>query len=361
MTAQEIRTALLNDINSWVTPAQFGKKPKSLHVVIIDDDEDMLEVARQMALLAHFPSFDENNPNTRTRISILGKAEDATRMNEVFGNLLTVQQGDKANSWIEVPLDVQVEYVVLDIDKKSVVKDWVDAHRDKTKYHLVEWNKAGINAAFQRTTTELPGIQNREELAKRASSIYTAAQTFEIIRAEDIKNVAEFETPIQIFLKKTPAEVEKCWLDLKDIRLEESNRCLADSIYVRWRSLEHIREIEKPLDKNKDKNKKEKSIFEVLQAHLAEMSHSEHARWNVEKLIHGYRPYTNLEVIADENLSGAARTAQINYLKKTASILAHIDLCSYSRLRRIDLESIKYDSFLLLAMVKYWEKNNLSF
>lgn len=342
MEAQDIRTALLNDIDNWVTSTQFGKTPKYLHVVIINDDEDMLQVAKQMALLAHFPSFDENNPDTRTKISILGKAEDAARMNEVFGNLLVLQNMGKQNGWIDVPLDVQVEYVIWNVEKKSIIKEWVDACEKDVKKHLVKYDKADIIRLSK--TKEHGVLPDRELLAMRASMVYEASQTFEIIRAENIANVAEYETPIRLFLEKDLEGVKRKWSEPDYHLLKKSNLCLAESICVRAASLRYMRLTD------------DKSLYDTLTRNLAAMSKSEHARWNVEKLIHGFRPYSKSEVIEDENLSGDIRAARISYLKKNESILAHIDLCSYSRLRRIDLESIKYDSFLLLAMVRYLEK-----
>lgn len=349
MTSVEIRTALLSDIDYWVVPEMFGIHPKYLHVVIVNDCEEMLEVAKQMALLAHFPTFNEKNPDTRTRISILGKEIDTALLKKTFGNLLKSQIKDHQDAWIDVPLDVQVEYVVWDIDKKSKVKDWIDACNKDSKYHQVKYERSDIITLNK--TKRNPILVNREVLAMRANSVYEAAQTFEIIRADDIENVDEFDTPIRSFLEKDIEEVERSWKKLNDDLLEESNRCLADSICVRWRTLEEIQKIEEL----QHKNQKKKSMFEILKHHLAEMSCSEHARWNVEKLINGFRPYTRMEVIKDENLCGDARTSHINYLKKNDAIRAHIDICSYSRLRRIDLVSIKYDSFLLLAMIKCWE------
>lgn len=354
MTSVEIRTALLNDMNRWVTPAQFGEHPKYLHVVIINDDEDMLEVAKQMALLAHFPTFNEKNPNTCTRISILGKKDETALWEKTFGNLQKSQIKDHPDGWIEVPLDVLVEYEPVDVNKESEVKSWIEKRKKESMYHLVDYDKEYI--INKSKSNKNPFSIDREMLAMRANSVYEASQTFDIIRANDIKNVDEFDTPIKSFLKMNVADVQSSWEKLNDVLLEESNRCLADSICVRWRILEEIRKI----DREQDKDHKEKSIFDILKCHLEEMSCSEHARWNVEKLINGFRPYTKMEVIEDENLCGPERSRLISYLKKNNAILAHIDLCSYSRLRRVDLESIKYDSFLLLAMVKYWEETILS-
>lgn len=77
------------------------------------------------------------------------------------------------------------------------------------------------------------------------------------------------------------------------------------------------------------------------------MSRTEHARWNVEKLIMGFRPLTPAERLEDELLTGKERAG---YRKKLKSDKIHIDLCPMHRLKCIDPDSLKYDSFLVLAI-----------
>ena len=82
------------------------------------------------------------------------------------------------------------------------------------------------------------------------------------------------------------------------------------------------------------------------------LSKSEHARWAVEKLIMGFRPLNEEERLDDEKLAAhkKKRKEYRNNLKKNSSKLAHIDLCSYSDLRRVNPDDMKYDSFLMLAI-----------
>ena len=85
---------------------------------------------------------------------------------------------------------------------------------------------------------------------------------------------------------------------------------------------------------------------------------SEHARWVVEKLIMGFRPLSNEERIEDESLSSYKdkRNSFRKELKTSEAKLAHIDLCSYTDLRRVNPDDLKYDSFLMLAIPKILEK-----
>ena len=73
----------------------------------------------------------------------------------------------------------------------------------------------------------------------------------------------------------------------------------------------------------------------------------EHSRWNVERLILGYRPYSFQEHLEIEDLFGDEQAA---YRKRLKNDGVHMDLCSYKNLRRIDPGNIKYDYFLMLAI-----------
>ena len=80
------------------------------------------------------------------------------------------------------------------------------------------------------------------------------------------------------------------------------------------------------------------------------LSKSEHARWVADKLIMGYRPLNEAERFQDEGLFGSDKVKYRKRLKNNASDPVHIDLCSYRDLRRIDPDSLKYDSFLMLSI-----------
>ena len=88
------------------------------------------------------------------------------------------------------------------------------------------------------------------------------------------------------------------------------------------------------------------------------LSKSEHSRWVVEKLIMGYNPLNAQQRFIDESLfyDKKKRKEYRNSLKKEPHNPAHIDLCSYADLRRIDPASLKYDSFLMLAIPKILER-----
>lgn len=94
----------------------------------------------------------------------------------------------------------------------------------------------------------------------------------------------------------------------------------------------------------------EKDLLLLVGNNLKAMARCEHARWNVEKLILGFSPFSPQEHYEYNCRFGFSRSSYRNGLKKNKG--HHINLCSYEDLYRIDPDSMKYDSFLMLAMVR---------
>ena len=96
-------------------------------------------------------------------------------------------------------------------------------------------------------------------------------------------------------------------------------------------------------------NKKYRQVLRIVKENIASLAMCEHARWNVEKLINGFVPFTAKEHYEDNIRFGASRNS---YRKKLKKKTHHIDLCSYQELRRINPSDMKYDCFLMMAMVR---------
>lgn len=94
----------------------------------------------------------------------------------------------------------------------------------------------------------------------------------------------------------------------------------------------------------------EKDLLMLVGNNLKAMARCEHSRWNVEKLILGFSPFSPQEHYEYNCRFGSSRSSYRNKLKKNEA--HHINLCSYEDLYRIDPDNMKYDSFLMLAMVK---------
>jgi ABC-type sugar transport system ATPase subunit len=136
---------------------------------------------------------------------------------------------------------------------------------------------------------------------------------------------------------------EKKWNDAENrlkVKNSLSNVFCADCFESRAKSVEKCRENDK---------QKDATLWEKYNEALCK---SEHARWVVEKLIMGFRPFSLEDRMRDENLSPfkTQRKKHRDGLKGKKDSPAHIDLCSYNDLRRINPDDMKYDSFLMLAI-----------
>ena len=79
------------------------------------------------------------------------------------------------------------------------------------------------------------------------------------------------------------------------------------------------------------------TIPEELVPSLAE---GEHIRWNAEQMLTGFRPLTK-----DEQKSVTDGTASKDALKREQK--AHLDICSYTKLKEVDKEVVPYDAELV--------------
>ena len=111
------------------------------------------------------------------------------------------------------------------------------------------------------------------------------------------------------------------------------------------------------IDENKEENNENDNINKWFDnAKLDTLAKTEHARWNMEQLLIGFRPLTAIEqaeVLNDLKLKNP-------YKGK----LAHYDICSFARLKEIDEGSIRYDrglsSILPDIYLKLSEQTNAS-
>ena len=89
---------------------------------------------------------------------------------------------------------------------------------------------------------------------------------------------------------------------------------------------------------------------EFTKQELDTLARIEHARWNMEQLLIGYRPLTAIEQV--EVLKDLK---QKNPYKGK---LAHYDICSFARLEEIDKESIRYDRGLSKILPAVYKEIN---
>ena len=100
--------------------------------------------------------------------------------------------------------------------------------------------------------------------------------------------------------------------------------------------------------------KKYQKVVGIVKDNIESLARCEHARWNVEKLLLGFRPLSEKEQLEDEQLFGKDRKDYRKSLKKRG---IHIDLCSYRDLRRINPGDMKYDCFLIIAIPRIYTEH----
>lgn len=325
--------------------------------VYADHDEQhlsplMLAVVRQIALTAHYLNFFEGNekesPRNRTVITIVSKNPNIKKeleKEEYLCNLLKYckySEGDSAPQNEDSYVDLEFHFV----------EKWTKMET----YRFTEKSVEDFCAMKINNGVDIFSIDTR--IAEYAQRMYSLGADFDNLPAEDIHCAKRYSAALDVFhYKKLDGSPKKLFKDnnhslsLCDIKEKISNILCADCFLVREKS------IEKCGGENSLKG------HELWANFNESLSKSEHARWVVEKLILGYRPMNTEECFHYESLrvETNGKEKQNKYqksLKRNDKDPAHIDLCSYRELRRINPYDLKYDSFLMLAIPFILEKIN---
>ena len=340
-----------------IVDCAFKPNDKSyLHVIVENDSSRMLFVVRQIALMAHFLNFREDSPKEserhRTIITIVSKTPEIREILERDEYLCNLPKyckyvdrdgkTDHANSFVDIEIHIasnvpqekdksEKMLYVKEADVDEYFKQYEKSHDDESVF-LID-----ARAAFY------------------ASKVYDIGMAYTNIPAEDIHCTKRYAMALSIFkhdiLRLPPeqlyndVEYEKAkngYLSISDIKKNVSNILCADCFKMREKSMELI-------------CRGEKVIQDTWEDNNESLSKSEHARWVVEKLILGYRPLNpeeqyHLDSLHAELNSAMKKKQFLDKLKNRDEDMAHVDLCSYSDLRRIKPEDLKYDSFLMLAI-----------
>lgn len=314
-----------------------------LHVVLKGDSGLMLSVARQVALSAHYLNFDEEKKDNRTVITIVSNSaqiEDILKKEEYLCNLLSLCKWTHGNVTYNAGSYIDIEI--------NIVSNCNDKESENVK--VIEESDI-VSFCNSKLEDDICSIDTRK--AVYAGRMYNLGTLIDNLPAENIHDANRYALALDVFQFERLQEPldtlvnDSKWKD-DQIRVKNglSNVFCADCFESRALSIELYR---------KDKKQKDTELWAKYNEAL---SKSEHARWVVEKLIMGFRPLNEEERLKDETLSTNKKRRKKNRdsLKKDADKLAHIDLCSYSDLRRVNPDDLKYDSFLMLAIPKILEK-----
>jgi hypothetical protein len=318
---------------------------KHLHAVVGGDSPLMLAVVRQLALTAHYPSFVEYDAynrlvcRNRTLITLVSRQDAAGILRELekeenLGHLLKCARyslfGKVVNE--ESFLDVTLEVVA----ERPVGTDFV----------LLTEEEALAFAAAQ-PSDQLFTIDTRK--AVYASRVYSLGAVIDNLPYEDINSAGRYNRALDTFQYKVLQD--KKGLQLISSKWEEdpmaaknglSNVICTDCFAFRELAIQQQYPAGRKLG--------DRERTAIWEKNIQALSLSEHGRWVVEKLVLGFSPLSGQERSEYGSLFGSKRAAYIRQLKSNAAHPVHIDICSYRDLCRIDPDSLKYDSFLMLAI-----------
>lgn len=333
---------------------EVGFEPESkayLHVVVDGDSPIMLSIVRQVALSAHFINFQEGSETAealnRTIITLVSKNPDI------------IEELEKEEYLCHLPYFCKVVNRGQTKENKGYYID-VEIHIVDTppsdKNNILLFTESDVtHFCKKKEHEEIFGIDTRK--AVYATRIYDLGLELNNIPAEDIHSAKRYSLALDVFqhikLKKAVGKMidDATWerLSLSEIKENISNIMCSDCFTLREECIKRCA---------KDNALKTMELWEKYNEVL---SRSEHARWVVEKLIMGYRPLNQEERYHDENLHVQFKNKEKkkkyrDSLKWRDNDPAHIDICSYRDLRRINPDDLKFDSFLMLAIPKILEK-----
>lgn len=319
-----------------------------LQFVIPDDSPLMMAVLRQIALSAHYINYEEYDQldrlscKNRTVVTLVSqkREEDIIQELEKEENLCNLLQCCKysvygkttnADSFIDIELNI-VHQAPEDNDRTIRI----------TENDVRQW-------AHSKAEEDIYSSDTR--MAILASRAYQLGAVIDNLPAEDIHCAKRYSMALNTFQyvllgKKITSLVdeEKWKKSLIVVKNGLSNVFCADCFESRERGIKAFAQ------KN---GIPEKDAWEINNEAL---SCSEHNRWVVERLIMGFSPLSVSQRLQYDSLFGKRREEYAKLLKNQSEAPAHIDICSYRDLRRINPNDMKYDSFLMLAIPLILEK-----
>lgn len=362
------------------------------HVRLIFDDTDTLSlaIARQAALLCHFPNFNEETGANRTILTFMAKeAANLRELESEFRSILDSRMLGNLPDHCNVKLcsgkecetvsgegsylDIALEIVAAaDLDIATFLRNLPDRNRAHITLMSRESALGDLKTEFSELQHYLlpdtmPDAADCERYmaevdfsrAMLVNKIYSISTGLREINNFSCFDAADYNLSLQRLCDEiTPSTAIAAWDNIKgpdSIEMALSNLYCGDCIDTKLSSLRL-----RPSDFVPDKASGIRRLFpipewhlqsharRVLEKNLETLAKLEHSRWNVEKLLLGYTPYTREEHYADEQLQAKARAASRRHKKKVEK--HHIDICSHRQLMHIDPESLKYDCFLTLAI-----------
>ncbi len=307
-------------------------------IVMVDDDCGlMLSVARKLALYAHFLNYNENSHDikgrNRTCITLVTSDPNILEKMQEEEYLCNLPKYCCLSFYDDKPKNTD-SYVDIEIE---IVKDCPDLSADYEFLITADKVRAFCDS---KDSEDIYFIDTRR--AVWTERIYNLGAGIDNLPYEDIHNVERYAMALDIFqfreMKKKMTALIPENLSQNKVKEHLSSLFCSDCFDSRFQAIEQF-----------CSNKQAMQIDRWKPFHDA-LCMSEHARWVTEKLIMGYRPLSEEERLYEECLFDNEKIQYRKQLKNNPDDLVHIDICSLADLYRIDPDSLKYDSFLMLSI-----------
>lgn len=389
----------IDNKDKWVANGISISSSEHVHIVIHCTDPMAFYIARQAALMLHFPNFREGNginqnPKNSTIITLLYNRKKYSNIvkelhkEEYLCNLIdlskytliTAQKNNQDNGYTFLNNPVKNPYSFIDIEFELVGFENDDFVYQPSNAIVITPQEINQIKA-QKVCKEINVTQ-----ALRVNMVYNVGADIDNLPPDDPNTADRYSKALLYFCyQQSEAETQAKWKELINgnnigdksyqiqLRNKLSNIICADCFYTRLRSLfcgKISSALKSALSKQGINSKSsfisiekinniiknnEKLVLNLVKSNLQPLAKCEHARWNVEKLILGFSPLSEEEHYQNNRLFGSERNAYRKELKKNHA--HHIDLCSYQDLRRINPSDMKYDCFLMMAMVRILKEN----
>lgn len=323
---------------------------KIVSAIIISDFSDIksncnrvaISLARQIALMCHYPNFNEKDGSNRTKITIID-INPNNNLDAIFdalkvetGNLSTLchwtiqypdgttSKNDNAKAFIDI------EFNILNLNPTDL-SSYIDSQYSHNEIISIFYNNYCLNGIDSNRflqcynfSNDSNAIEPNLKRAKLANMIYQ--KSINLTAIKDISNINAYKDPLNRYSKKLKWDIINTeWQKLRP-ELKLSSLFCVDCFESRIRS----------------------ANYNICKDNITQLAYTEHARWNVEKLILGYRIFTPEEKHHD-NKSFGDEKKEYRINKKNLE-KAHIDICSCNELSLINPEDLKYDYFLTLCI-----------
>lgn len=332
--------------------------PKHVHVLIHGMNDFGLALAKQVAQIAHFPNVKTSDIRTLTHITFID-AQAGSKMRALKSQYEAL---------------FRLSYSLFWDASSSAERRWVNPVSDDAEYGYlspnfmdVRWEFIQGNIGDEQVRTYLRECANDESewlslfLCQPEDEANTSAALNlpeNIYLSDNVLNIYVQQrysnaivrmlaaSPNSRFARLTPiGSIEKFFA--QELVPEEKGK-LVNACYAGLTDMSNVQEIDHLWQKltvaQKWSSMRSAEMLPVRlrsAAELNDMMQVEHNRWNMEKLLGGYRPLTREE---------AAEVKQDAAKKKTyrnAPYYAHLDICSWEKLQETDPEVVQYDADVL--------------